>query len=456
MPGKPGDIKLYYYAEQCKASAQVLGNHGHAITEVLIPLCVDENPKEIMGVLMFGQLIIGGHEEDLTDEEKSRWFPSIPAALKQHAGKIWEFLRRMGTRIDIHRMDFLFSKQEELLQKFDDDIKPDNTEVAAAIKKLFENVCDSFDVKRCILFLPETAAKDAGQKHLAGYDVLLKTDCKDVMLHPGRLYKVVEGGDEKGFQTFLPDGCLQGVDYDPETCNLYHHFNRNYGEGLAVFVEWNRMSRAPRKRQALLFKSLLSACYASIMTQIADIERNAISTFTESTRHDLSQKLAILGMHNKAYAGPLAALRRRAADESLYLKYIAEASTDYHKDMRGLYYALSFLINTLDSPTMHETPDIKSFMPYSRFLFNMIRQYQDRSIGSIRAKDLRYALPHAGEPEMVADPVMVERIVTNLLSNADKYAYDGTNIYLEYYFDFGRSCFVFKVTPSSRSWSSPC
>ena len=91
------------------------------------------------------------------------------------------------------------------------------------------------------------------------------------------------------------------------------------------------------------------------------------------------------------------------------------------------------------------------FKPYGQFLFNLAEYYD--SLDSVR----RLLIPTMSNvtlfasryPFMRADPVLIERCVNNLLSNAFKYSYRYTNIYLDCYKE-GRD-YCIEVT----SFSSP-
>lgn len=446
---------VHYYAETCNNAVPTntllnLKTNSYPLTELLIPLFADQDPSQIMGVLMIGQLIIDGDDGKLTVKEKSRHSPSVAKAIMDHAEAIWNFIFRMTTRTDIRRTEYLYAKLDELIANFDEH----REDFAQEIRDLFANVCISFDVKRCILFLPQITLDETGQKLLAGYDVLAHADCTNVLLHLEKLCKIPKRSEANMFRTELPLGCLEGVEYDPETCDLFFHCNNNSSVGLAALFKWDQISKEPRKRQAVFFDALLSACYSCIIAQVAAQKQGNIDTFSESTRHDLAQKMGNLELHNARFEATISDIGRMAQKiNAKWADGAHEYAKDYHKTMVGLYSSLSFLQRTLDSPEMQEKVLLRSFLPHTLFLYDYARQYNTWGVSAFKGKIVRLPPPVRDDPELVADQDMISRIVSNLLHNANKYAYDGSQIYLECFYDVKKTykehsddCYVFRVT----------
>lgn len=171
-----------------------------------------------------------------------------------------------------------------------------------------------------------------------------------------------------------------------------------------------------------------------------------LDAFFAATRHDLRQKMAILEMHNRCFEYTMVEMDQltRKLDEPERRLY--KQVRNYHADMVSLHRSLSFLCRTLENPLVLEQMETSSFTPYSKFLLLMRKQYDNQSLLERRGKRLCLCPPCYNDPELVADASMIERIISNLLDNAFKYAFDGTNIYLETFYETKTNSYVFRVT----------
>ena len=112
---------------------------------------------------------------------------------------------------------------------------------------------------------------------------------------------------------------------------------------------------------------------------------------------------------------------------------------DYVKDMRNLTRQLRYFVREVTDKYNGSLVkrDEKTFRPYTAFLFNLEEYY------STTFTERRFCMPRVFEvsrnpsryPDMKAEPVMIERCVNNLLSNAYKYSYRFTNVYLDCYLE---------------------
>ena len=455
--GKP-DF-LYYQVVSCDDAVSL--GCASPRDELMIPLFADWPEEgetlELLAVLFVGQLA----PEGVTDKRRETMpdgrviedsDETVAEVLKDHAEVLWEFITRMRSRTYNRRMEFLFAKQAQLQKRFEE--LGDDKQVKDHIITFFKEICEDFDLKRCLLYLPDLSGDKSIQTM---YEAMECTQPPREETGTRVYLERLPRTTLNGWLEAEPAGVFEGIDWN-DAYDVFVYRNQE-NTGLALLLEWKRMTREPRKRHKDFFNAILAICYSHIMARVTEIKQENIWRFAESTRHDLSQRLAILEMHNNGYNKLLRQFARLSKeydsriqwtqgemDRQEQMQDVYQASLDYRKDMIGLYNSLQFLRRTLDAPEMRDIKRSASFQPYSRFLFNMREQYNSLTVIENRGKFLRLLSPNFSDPYLIADATMVERVVSNLLHNAFKYAYNGTYIYLECYYELETNSYVFKVT----------
>jgi hypothetical protein len=98
--------------------------------------------------------------------------------------------------------------------------------------------------------------------------------------------------------------------------------------------------------------------------------------------------------------------------------------------MKYCQASLEYLQRVLERGDLKEIPEKRPFNPFSTFLANFKQHFNSAYYHYKNGCSFSFTY----EPgELTADPVMVERALSNLIENAFKYAFSGTNIYLRHF-----------------------
>jgi len=380
--------------------------------ELMIPLFADwpeeGEPLELLAILFIEQLAPEGKGEKLSatmpngeivkDSDKT-----VAEVLKDYAEILWEFSSRIRARTYNRRMEFLFAKQAQLQKRFEE--LGDDAQAKDHIITFFREICKDFDLRRCLLYLPDLSGDKSIQNTYEAVDCTRPPgEGTGLLVHLERLSQP----KQNGYLTAEPANIFEGIEWN-EAYDVFIYSNKE-STGLALLLEWNRMTREPRKRHIDFFNAILAMCYSHIMARVAEIKQQNIWRFAEATRHDLSQRLAILEMHNNGYAVYLQQFARLSREYDSRMQWsqgdgehqdpmqeVYRASRDYRKDMVGLYHSFGFLQRTLDAPEMRDIKKIETFHPYARFLFNLREQYNSLTIIENKGKFLRLSTPNKGK-----------------------------------------------------------
>ena len=230
-----------------------------------------------------------------------------------------------------------------------------------------------------------------------------------------------------------PPSVDNGADYFTGTCLYwrdYSNFSYNLKENIRIFAI-----------------ALCTVLHDVLMTQLSGFKQRVLSDLIQTLHHDLNQKIEIVDNHSAVAESKIAAVYNGEFAETVF--------RDFSNDVRNLTDQLRYFVE--EGRTKAEEKPIPyhpiSFYPYKKFLFNVNEYYH-----TLTEKNLRvYYSPSTFEvcvghpdryPEIYADPVTMERCINNLLSNAMKYSFDYTNIYLDCYYDEKEDPenFILKVT----------
>jgi hypothetical protein len=448
-----------------------------------------------MGMLVFGQVILKEEEEELRGwwkkEDKdnefeggvdgliqeaktlNRFFDSIEDLFTRHGKALGEFIFRMHQRVKQSRREYLFELQAYIQESFafvrDKYTERDNGKWNTTIVDIFKDLSKRFAVKQFLLFIPNLV-HEINQKGEACSALRIRyiSEKNEILSEQTNITINVMNIRESDRYVFNIDEMLpliSGFNVDEKKKRFVQYYgNQDKRHFFGVLIQWEEdwydnvenndiKNENNTQNEGTIhdgfFAGLISICRAIILTRVAWLKEKAIQTFSDISTHDIAQKAYIMKMFNSGFRWDI----QNASDNNVFKSdkpnYREKAREEfkfncesYNEQMRNCCMALAYLQRVLETGELKEEPEMDNFIPKERFLDNFNRQFNNpfHNTGQNR---LCMQLPRAFK-NMRADPVMVERALLNLLDNAFKFAYEDTNIYLEYSYDDYNH--VFRVT----------
>lgn len=377
-------------------------------------------------------LIIGQIKPQKTDCSP---LPVESETLNNIAKCMDEFIHRMEERVDQRRTVFFYRFLKKLYGSLADSIDTAE-ETAQRIKDIYQQVDGSFDYHEMAVFYSDGASKE-------GYSYIHFPENPEYSLPfaPEELLPAVNtdiGGAQlrKLFQAesdpkvglFCQHAPIPNSDEDsPLQCFILTHVKWKQDEDDCLDIFFDSLN-------ARLF-SLLMTQLAKEKQKEADEQKMNQDTLIATFSHDLNQKLEIVDMHTKI-------LDRKKENWGLEADSgILNDIRDYIKDIQNHQMLLKHFTQEVrdNSSGLPTKTDLHSFFPYSAFLFNLKEYYDTKNTLRLLYMPTSTSIANNSPyyPYMTADPVLIERCVNNLLSNAHKYSYRYTNIYLDCYKEKG-------------------
>ena len=402
-------ISVAYYTYTCRR------NDDCPLTEMAFPIRIDGRCIAVMIVGQIGQIAAGNCECGMDEELR-----------KDIANRVNDFSERMRERAALRRTDYLYRLLSKLYQS---QLLVDSAadDVGEKIKQVYQEINKAFDYKKLTVYYTD---KD----QIAGYSSIRFPDPENSKNTPDIPYD----GFVKALYAEDPDAelrALLGVKKEDKSIGLYKQCSslsdETAGESMQCFIltciEWKE-AEGDGYRQ--FFDSLNARLFSFLMTRLAIEKKQEQDVLIHTFSHDLNQKLEIIRNHTKIL------------DEKKDRWYPDRDSDayndvrDYIKDVTNLEMQLrKFTKEVLNNDKgLPKQADIRSFFPYGAFLFNLQEYYNssaDAGRRLIMPSPGTVAINVADYPFMRADQVLIERCVNNLLSNAFKYSYRYTNVYLD-------------------------
>ena len=415
-----------FYAHTCERSGLI---------ELAFPIIIDDY---CVAVLIAGQITSDDWERCGGNVEKDGIVTN--SVIKQNseigeaAGEVSNFIKRMQDRTGIRKTDFLYRYLADLTGAIMTEYRPSANE---AIRKAFEMLKRDFEYEN----LRMVFSRFDGEKPYNEFAEPPVDEKREVSFKA--IYDAMEKGDDEIIKLFDPD----------YTGRTQCYFRQNIVQiarcMLLTVVRWKiNLSDEEQKLMktffytlsALLFSRLMDELTSKLQREIEDREASRL-VLTRSFAHDLNQKLEIIDIQTRL-------LEKKKEDWGLDRDNRAHMDLrDYIKNIRNLETILRlFSKDAAQANGAPLTSVSRRFEPYGTFLFNLREYYNANS------KTRKFYMPgpslvvsHSeAYPPMLADPALIERCVNNLLSNAFKYSFEYTNVYLDCYHKDGN--YIIEVT----------
>lgn len=399
-----GLIDQEYYRYTCKKS-------GEDLIELAFPIQIDGTCVAVM--------IIGQIQKDLYDVN-----------IADICERVKNFCVRMQERTNIRRSDYLYHFLNQCTKIIQEQRRLGNEEFANAadiLNAVYYKIANQFNYE----VLDILSANN-------GTDISLRTYKKEI--YRENLERLTKDGQSK--KAFIE--CIASEDeFEIKTLLglssedfVYIQHSSIVNFDCFILTITRHCERKPdpitMENEATFFNTVNAYLFSLLMTETAQSKQEELQQLMKVFSHDINQKIAITENHtirlenkSRVWAG---------GDERMM-----DDIRDYVKDMRNLTRQLRYFVCEVTDKYNGSLVkrDEKTFRPYTAFLFNLEEYY------STTFTERRFCMPRVFEvsrnpsryPDMKAEPVMIERCVNNLLSNAYKYSYRFTNVYLDCYLE---------------------
>lgn len=411
--------KVTYSGIETPAYAYYCNRNDCPLVELAFPIKID---GLCVAVLLIGQIDPKSTDdlETLMEEHKTE-----AETITRDAD---EFSKRMQERAHLRKSDYFYRLLSKQYDHLSEHLREANS-IGVAIEKIYQDIMETFDCRELTVLYTNSEER-------AGFSLISfpKEEAGKYSFTTKELLAAVrDDGEDKLHKLFMTGG--------DETVNFYRQPSPAGGSRdtldcfILTVVRWKRKET---KGIENFFDALNARLFSLLMTKLAqekkqeaDDQKTNQAILIESFSHDLNQKLEIVGNHTR-----LLDIKKESWGISPDNKVFSDIK-DYVKDIHSLEMQLRHFTREV-SENNSGLPVAKNeqvFKPYGQFLFNLAEYYD--SLDSVR----RLLIPTMSNvtlfasryPFMRADPVLIERCVNNLLSNAFKYSYRYTNIYLDCY-----------------------
>lgn len=424
MSGKArkGNINTSAYAYTCTGS-------DRSLIELAVPIEIDGLCVAVMIICQLDPNQMGGFgkgEDGMC--ELNRDEIGLDESVKDMMRSVDDFSKRMKERVKLRKSDYfyrLLTRLYNILSKNESSVE----NVNEIIDQIYQEIDDVFDYRELMVFYSDTE-QDSGFSTVQFPRGSKKNDSFD---SKALLDAVYEDNDQALRNLF-------GVSTD-KNVGFYRQHSRTAkdNESLTCFIlTYVRWQREENTSVNNFFDSLNARLFSLLMTKLAlekqreaNTQKRSQEILIQTFSHDLNQKLEIVENHTRLLEIKKGSWGLRSDSRAL------DDVRNYVKDIQNLEMQLRHF--TMEVRENHsgfpERKAARDFFPYGVFLFNLQEYYN--SLDIVRKLYMPtaggVAINVANYPLMRADPVLIERCVNNLLTNAFKYSYRYSNIYLDCY-----------------------
>lgn len=250
----------------------------------------------------------------------------------------------------------------------------------------------------------------------------------------------------------------EAVEIDFSMCKLYSYSTQT-NECFAVVYLVEFKSEKDFKESDKYIESIFRSASISFMMQWKAIDADKQRFRSSIASRHITHKLGsiVTGMHSDTAEMDnklLYALKNQYENATLFNQsYPAIAtylghSSQYIESMHITQDLISINAKASVFAEDQQTCKMESFYPYDQFLFRWFRTIRTQCKAEGKKLDTPVNIDRYDEsrPKMYADPLLMEQIVYNLLSNAAKYSYPGTLIQADCKLSRDGNAYLFTVT----------
>lgn len=361
--------------------------------------------------------------------------------------KIEQLERKLEEPMSLQRNRYVRVRAERRIERFREELP--NKEYSSDKKwdllwentgKRLDDLCSDFAIKYIIVF----AARNFDEEKNPVLDVVAKTknlpaalcECVDSGLLRFNVKRLPEDLRYKWITSMREKRLFDGLEGLPGKVNKERNVIRTFSISLfpkALLVALvgyydtnpptageNRWSNQSSSAPPNTFYTVVLSAFSSILAERSEAK--------------LNNSLQVLGHEADNLNFGLDRIRKRYLDDVRRFKALSEErAMDVSRDIKGYFAQLNYLFKQAKMAIEEmPQPNKKLFWAYKTLLFKWRNIYRLKSfdkkisfeICEPYRDDIRY-------PKVYADPVLLELVIYNFISNAVKYCYDGTKIKIE-------------------------
>lgn len=380
-------------------------------------------------------------KEELRNEEQ------YEKLISNCGDKIEDLERTLVIQMSLQRNRYVRTRAERRIEKFRNNLPDKKCSSKEKWDLLWKNteerldeLCSDFTIKYIIVF----ASKIFDKKKSPILDVVVEAgnvpEELQECISSGRLKfnveKIPEDIGNRLITSMVEKRVLDGLEGFPGKINRKRNVIRTFSISLfpkallVILVEYydcnppgteeNRWSNQSSSAPPNTFYTVVLSAFSSILADIAETK--------------LNRSLQVLGHEADNLNFGLDRIRKRYLDDVRRLKALSEErARDVSRDIKGYFAQLNYLFKQAKMAIDKlPQPNKKLFWVYKTSLFKWRDIYRLKSfdkkisfeIYEPNRNDIKY-------PKVYADPVLLELVIYNFVSNAVKYCYDGTKIEIE-------------------------
>ena len=367
---------------------------------------------------------------------------------------IFKIMERVTNKCRINSMELLYMKQYEYLSALNQALNTfDYLSAHAPVEiadELFTRISSEFGLEKCVLFLPDSLSETlsdmaysarvyASGRYINDSGYSLKVSEIDQRAIIGGKISISEIRNMNVLIGFEFSDNDNAYDFYIQRHEMSGHNNDEHEEFIAValLLYWKEPF-APYglsddgTQHDPVFNSLIQTICSSLLAGAAINKQLVLNVLQETTQHDLAQKLETITMQDNDYEARLRTYHFDSgwqSEEDFY-----NASLSYQSYVGRLISHIRFFERGLSQPNLNQEPEIKEFNLYTDLLYDIHQLYSFEHAGRHVFVVLKPRQRLQNRLTTIyADINMLERIIVNLLDNAFKYAYEYSNVYLDYY-----------------------
>lgn len=396
-------------------------------------------------------------KREIIDPNTSNSKDDFPVEIRD---SVQQIMIRITDQCHLNDTQFLYMKQNEYMETLTGELESYDYDSSSApfscVDELFKKVSVDCNLAECLVFMPTSVGDTYSDVRYSArwyrngeFSKSGDNGTVSCSLQISKIDDSIKNG-KISIENLINMDCLEGYEFSPE--NLYDFYfqrqiitpynNERSKEyiAFAILLHWKGSFEAydcenkDKKIHDSAFNAVIQTLCASLLAGATINKQIVLNMFQESTQHDLALKLQTVGFQHNAYKGLLSNYYYECSFGTGYAEEFYEKSRLYNSYVDSMLSQIHFFERGLSQPDLNQDPEETEFNPYNDMLYELQRQYSAEHYGKNTLTVLKPRQRTSGSiTKITADKNMLETIIVNLLTNAFKYAYPYTNIYLDYY-----------------------